>query len=73
MYKFFGKNKRFYACASKMGRNAYKVSNVWKLGFHVFHTSDGSKTFRLVYFRSKKHTYYCEISIARNNYNECCN
>ena len=40
-----------------IGRNAYLVSKVWKLGFHSF-INGGDYILRICYLRTKKHTHY---------------
>lgn len=50
-----------------IGRNAYKVSKVWKLGIHFFKT-EHFITFRIVFFRSKYKTYYWDFSKIRPCY-----
>lgn len=48
---------------SRVGRNAYKNTPVWNLGFHKFDLEDGAITvYRLVYLRCKKGTYYVQYS-----------
>lgn len=44
-----------------VGAGAYKISKVWRLGFHLF--KNGSDLiFRICFFRSKRRTYYWQIS-----------
>lgn len=47
---------------SKVGKNAYKVSKVWKLGFHVFLNGE-DLTFRVCYLRNENGTHYVQMSI----------
>ena len=47
---------------SKVGKNAYQVSKVWKLGFHVFLNGD-DLVFRICYLRNEKGTHYVQMSI----------
>ena len=54
-----------------VGRNAYQLSKVWRLGFHVF-LNDEDLIFRLCYFRSKKRTYYIQLGIKVRKTNNCC-
>lgn len=56
----------------KVGKNAYKVCKVWKLGFHVF-LNDEDLFFRVCYFRNKKATYYIQISVKVKEKLECNN
>ena len=49
---------RFYK--GKAGQNAYRVSHVWRLGFHVFNNG-GDRIIRLCYFRGKN-THYIQLS-----------
>ena len=53
-----------------VGKNAYKVSKVWRLGFHAF---DNGEDFivRLVYFRNSHATYYIQLSIKVRQVCEC--
>lgn len=44
----------------KAGKNAYKVSDVWRLGFHYF-INGGDKILRFCYFRGKD-THYIELA-----------
>lgn len=46
----------------RVGKNAYKVSKVWKLGPHIFF-NDGDIIFRFCYLRTKLHTFYIQLSI----------
>lgn len=54
-----------------VGRNAYQLSKVWKLGFHAF-LNDEDLILRLCYFRSKKCTYYIQLEIKVRETNHCC-
>jgi hypothetical protein len=47
---------------SRAGRTAYKVSKVWKLGFHVFVNGE-DLIFRICYLRNKKGTHYVQLSV----------
>lgn len=44
-----------------VGRNAYRLSKVWKLGFHVFLNGDYF-ILRFCYLRTQKHTHYIQAS-----------
>ncbi len=44
-----------------VGRNAYRVSKVWKLGFHAFLNGDDF-ILRFCYLRTQKHTHYIQAS-----------
>lgn len=46
----------------EVGRNAYKVSRVWKLGFHIFVNAE-DLIFRLCYLRTNISTHYCQLSV----------
>ena len=59
---------RFYK--GKVGKNAYKVSKVWKLGPHIFVNAD-ELTLRLCYWRNDNGTYYVELSIKIKDQLEC--
>lgn len=52
----------------KVGRFAYKVSKVWKLGFHVFINGE-NLIFRVCYLRNKRGTHYIQLSVKIK---ECC-
>lgn len=54
----------------KIGRDAWKVSKNWRLGFHLFDYIRGGKTFRLVYLRTKKHTHYIDIDYGMKMFTE---
>lgn len=47
---------------NKVGKNAYQVSKVWKLGFHVFLNGE-DLVFRICYLRNEKGTHYVQMSI----------
>ena len=65
MTKFLGKKKRVYiAIHDKVGAKANEVSSVWNMGFHKFDCEcDGTRTYRLVYFKTKNGRWYSQISI----------
>ena len=44
-----------------VGRNAYRVSKVCKLGFHAFFNGDDF-ILRFCYLRTTKHTHYIQAS-----------
>lgn len=69
MNKFLGKDRKIYiAIHDKVGEKANEVSDVWSMGFHVFDSKyDGDRTYRLVYFKTKKARYYSQITIRRKN------
>lgn len=50
-----------------VGRKAYKVSSVWRLGFHAFKT-EHDYIFRLCYLRNKNGTHYIQVSKDRKCY-----
>ena len=52
----------------KVGRRAYQVSKVWKLGFHVFINGE-DLIFRVCYLRNKRGTHYIQLSVKIK---ECC-
>lgn len=52
-----------------VGRNAYRVSKVWKLGFHSF-INGGDYILRICYLRTKKHTYYVQVSFKTKDISE---
>lgn len=53
-----------------IGRNAYLVSKVWKLGFHSF-INGGDYILRICYLRTKKHTHYVQVSFKTKDIGEC--
>ena len=57
---------------SRMGRNAYTISKVWKLGFHIFINGE-DLIFRLCYLRNRKGTHYVQLSIKIKEQLECAN
>lgn len=54
----------------RVGENAYKVSKVWRLGFHAFST-EHSYIIRLCYMRTKSGTHYIQLSKDRECYGVC--
>lgn len=68
--KYF-KNYKYGIGFGTAGRNAYKVSKVWKLGIHIFTTST-NLIFRICYLRTKKRTYYWQFSIQVKKQYDCC-
>lgn len=52
-----------------IGRNAYQVSKVWKLGFHSFINGD-DYILRICYLRTKKHTHYVRVSFKTKDIGE---
>ena len=53
--------------ASRVGKDAYKVSKTWRLGFHVFST-DHFHTIRLCYLQNESGTHYIELTKDRKVY-----
>lgn len=53
-----------------IGRNAYRVSKVWKLGFHSFINGD-DYIIRICYLRTKKHTHYVQVCFKNKDVGEC--
>ena len=49
---------------SKISAQAYKTSNVWRLGVHFFKAGK-SLIFRVCFWRNKKHTYYWQAFKTR--------
>ena len=45
-----------------VGKNAYRVSRVWKLGFHSFSNGENF-IIRFCYLRTKRHTHYVQAAI----------
>ena len=56
------KNFRFGIGFGKVGRTAYKLSKIWKLGIHAF-MNDTDFIFRICYLRTAKATYYWQVLI----------
>lgn len=55
----------------KVGSKAYTLSNVWKLGMHLFEIPE-CFVLRVCYLRTNKHTYYFDISKTREPcYTQC--
>ena len=54
----------------KVGRNAYKVSKVWKLGFHVFVNGE-DLVFRICYLRNKRGTHYVQLTLKIKECGDC--
>ena len=52
----------------RVGRFAYQVSKVWKLGYHIFNNEE-DLVFRVCYLRNKKGTHYVQLSVKVR---ECC-
>lgn len=63
--------KKIRFCRDKVGRKAYQVSKVWKLGFHVFLNGE-DLIFRICYLRNKKGTHYIQLSIKVKECLETC-
>lgn len=57
---------------SRVGKNAYKVSKVWKLGFHVFLNGE-NLVFRICYLRNEKGTHYVQLSLKVRKELNCAN
>ena len=56
------KNFRFGIGFGKVGRTAYKLSKIWKLGIHAF-MNDTDFIFRIGDLRTAKATYYWQVLI----------
>ena len=57
--------------SGKVGNRACILSNVWKLGIHLFEIPE-CIVFRVCYLRTNKHTYYFDISKKREPcYTQC--
>lgn len=56
----------------RVGRKAYRISKVWKLGFHIFLNGE-DLIFRICYLRNAKGTYYIQLSLKVREQNDCCN
>lgn len=54
----------------KVGRLAYQVSKVWKLGFHVFINGE-DLIFRVCYLRNKRGTHYIQLSVKIKEHCDC--
>ena len=54
----------------KVGRNAYKVTKVWKLGPHIFINGE-DLVFRICYLRNKNGTHYIQLSIKIKECGDC--
>lgn len=54
----------------RVGRLAYQVSKVWKLGFHVF-INEEDLVFRICYLRNRKGTHYIQLSVKIKEIGEC--
>ena len=67
----YTKNFRLGIGFGKVGRNAHKVSKVWKLGIHAF-TNDTDFIFRICYLRTIKATHYWQFFIQIKENNCCC-
>ena len=46
-----------------VGAKAYELTKVWKLGFHLFTSSDGNLIFRICFLRTKKRTHYFQAFV----------
>ena len=55
----------------KVGRRAYEVCKVWRLGFHVF-LNDDELVFRMCYLRNEKGTHYIQAAIKIKENLETC-
>ena len=67
----YTKNFRLGIGFGKVGRNAHKVSKVWKLGIHAF-MNDTNFIFRICYLRTIKATHYWQFFIQIKENNCCC-
>ena len=54
----------------RVGRTAYTVSKVWRLGFHIFVNGE-DLIFRLCYLRNKRGTHYIQVSVKIKDKLEC--
>lgn len=54
----------------RVGRNAYKVSKVWDLGFHRF-INEEDLIIRICYLRTNTSTHYCQLSIKVKKECDC--
>ena len=54
--------KRVRFDKGRVGRNAYEVCKVWRLGFHIFLNGE-DLIFRICYLRNSKGTHYAQLSI----------
>ena len=59
---------KFYK--GRIGRTAYEVSKVWRLGFHIFVNGE-DLIFRLCYLRNKNGTHYIQLSIKIKDELDC--
>lgn len=64
--------KIFRYSKGKAGKNAYMLSYVWKLGFHIF-LCDDELVFRLCYLRNSKGTHYVQIAVKVRKRLDCAN
>ena len=55
-----------------VGKRAYRVSKVWRLGFHAFLNGEDF-TIRLCYLRDWKGTHYIQLEIKVREELNCCN
>ena len=65
-------DKKILFYKNTVGRNAYKVSKVWKLGAHVFFNEE-DLIFRVCYWRDKSSTRYVQMSIRVRERCDVCN
>ena len=59
---------RFYK--GRVGRTAYTVTKVWKLGPHILINGE-DLIFRICYLRNKKGTHYIQLSIKVKEELDC--
>lgn len=55
---------------NRVGRRAYRVSKVWRLGFHAFLNGEDF-VIRLCYLRNRQGTHYIDMSIKVRKKLEC--
>ena len=55
----------------RVGRYAYQLVKVWKLGLHIFINED-DLIFRICYLRNKNGTYYIQWSVKIRETGDCC-
>lgn len=67
----YTKNYRLGIGFGSVGRNAYKLTKVWRLGIHTF-ICDTDLIFRICYLRTKKATHYWQFYVQIKKNNCCC-
>ena len=66
----YSKNYNYGIGFGRVGASAYKLTTVWKLGFHLFECH-ADLIFRICFFRSRNHTYYWQVSKQIKGHYEC--